>query len=67
MATNTKYPHIEKPPEEPARLKRLPRVRIAQIVLDYLAYGQLGEKSWVFAARVARHRAHGHRTQKPAT
>ena len=39
MATDTTYPHIEQLPDEPPRLKRLPRIRIAQIVLDYLAYG----------------------------
>lgn len=33
------YPHIEKQEGHPARLERLPRVRIAQIVMDYLAYG----------------------------
>src|SRR5262249_19881313 len=33
------YPHLEKPGGEPARLKRLPRIRVAQIVMDYLAYG----------------------------
>ena len=33
------YPHIEKPPGEPARLKRIPRVRVAQIVMEYLAHG----------------------------
>jgi uncharacterized protein (DUF433 family) len=33
------YPHIEKPDGEPARLRRIPRVRVAQIVMDYLAYG----------------------------
>ena len=33
------YPHIEQPPGEPARLERLPRVRVAQIVMDYLAHG----------------------------
>jgi len=33
------YPHIEKPDGEPARLQRLPRVRVAQIAMDYLAYG----------------------------
>ena len=39
MATGTTYPHIEKPSGEPARLKRIPRVRVAQIAMDYLAYG----------------------------
>jgi hypothetical protein len=33
------YPHIEKPDDEPARLARVPRVRISQIVADYLARG----------------------------
>jgi hypothetical protein len=33
------YPHIEKPGSDPARLQRIPRVRVAQIVMDYLAYG----------------------------
>lgn len=33
------YPHIEKQGDLPARLQRLPRIRVAQIVMDYLAYG----------------------------
>lgn len=33
------YPHIEKPENQPARLQRLPRIRVAQIVMDYLTYG----------------------------
>lgn len=37
-ATST-YPHIESVPGQPARLERLPRVRVAQIVMDYLAHG----------------------------
>jgi uncharacterized protein (DUF433 family) len=39
MALELTYPHIEKPLEEPARLARIPRIRVAQIVMDYLAYG----------------------------
>jgi uncharacterized protein (DUF433 family) len=31
--------HVEKLAGEPARLSRLPRIRIAQIVMDYLAHG----------------------------
>jgi uncharacterized protein (DUF433 family) len=31
--------HIEKLSGEPARLSRLPRIRVAQIVMDYLAHG----------------------------
>jgi uncharacterized protein (DUF433 family) len=31
--------HVEKLDGQPARLTRLPRVRVAQIVMDYLAHG----------------------------
>jgi hypothetical protein len=33
------YPHIEKGDHQSAHLQRLPRIRIAQIVMDYIAYG----------------------------
>jgi hypothetical protein len=33
------HEHIEKAMGEPARLSRLPRIRVAQIVMDYLAHG----------------------------
>ena len=33
------YPHIEQAPGLPARLERLPRIRVAQVVMDYLAHG----------------------------
>lgn len=39
MALELTYSHIEKPDAEPACLKRIPRVRVAQIVMDYLAHG----------------------------
>ncbi|HEY2881557.1 MAG TPA: DUF433 domain-containing protein [Pirellulales bacterium] len=39
MAIGLQYPHIEKLEHEPARLQRLPRIRVAQLVADYLAYG----------------------------
>ena len=39
MSIETTYPHIEKFGSEPARLERLPRIRVAQIAADYLAYG----------------------------
>ncbi len=39
MALELSYPHIEKTEGQPVRLGRIPRVRIAQIVMDYLAYG----------------------------
>jgi uncharacterized protein (DUF433 family) len=39
MSVEVAYPHIEKVAAEPARLARVPRVRVAQIVMDYLAFG----------------------------
>jgi uncharacterized protein (DUF433 family) len=33
------YPHIDKPEGQSARLQRVPRIRVAQIVMDYLAHG----------------------------
>ena len=39
MIADIAYPHIEKPLHDVARLARIPRIRIAQIAMDYLAYG----------------------------
>ena len=39
MSLEVTYPHIEKSEDHPARLRRMPRVRVAQIVMDYLAHG----------------------------
>lgn len=39
MTVGTTYPHIEKTASNSARLKRLPRIRVAQIVIDYLNHG----------------------------
>jgi uncharacterized protein (DUF433 family) len=33
------YPHIEKIEGGPAYLKRMPRIRVSQIVIDYLNHG----------------------------
>jgi uncharacterized protein (DUF433 family) len=41
MAAALKYPHIEKLEGEPARLERMPRIRVAQIAMDYLEHGCL--------------------------
>ena len=38
------YPHIHKVAGEPARLERLPRIRVAQIVADHLGYGWSAEE-----------------------
>ena len=39
LTTTAAYPHIESVSGQSARLERLPRVRVAQIVMDYLAHG----------------------------
>src|SRR5437868_7487812 len=39
MSVEVPYPHISKPEGDVARLKRVPRVRVAQIAMDYLAHG----------------------------
>ncbi|HLN29740.1 MAG TPA: DUF433 domain-containing protein [Gemmataceae bacterium] len=39
MTATMSYPHIEKPEGQAAHLQRLPRVRIAQIVMDHFAHG----------------------------
>jgi Protein of unknown function (DUF433) len=39
VATGIAYPHIEKQDEQPARLERVPRIRVAQIVMDYVPHG----------------------------
>ena len=36
MASVVTYPHIEKQDGKPARLARMPRIRVAQIVWDYI-------------------------------
>jgi uncharacterized protein (DUF433 family) len=38
------YPHIEKPADGPARLERLPRIRVAQIVADHVGNGWSAEE-----------------------
>jgi hypothetical protein len=39
MLAPTPYPHLETFADRPAHLKRLPRIRVAQIVMDYLTHG----------------------------
>jgi Protein of unknown function (DUF433) len=39
MLTPITYPHLQKIAEQPAHLQRLPRIRVAQIVMDYLTHG----------------------------
>ena len=44
MALQVSYPHITKLDGQPARLERHPRIRVAQIVMDYMAYGWSAEE-----------------------
>src|SRR5436305_302548 len=39
MTAEVTYPHIEKVEGSPARLVRRPRIRVAQLVIDYLNHG----------------------------
>lgn len=39
MTAVLSYPHIVKPEGRPAHLQRLPRIRVAQIVIDYRNHG----------------------------
>jgi uncharacterized protein (DUF433 family) len=44
MSVDIAYPHIVKSASEPARLVRLPRLRVAQIAADYIARGWSAEE-----------------------
>jgi Protein of unknown function (DUF433) len=39
MAMQVMYPHLEKAEGQSVRLQRLPRIRVAQIAMDYLTHG----------------------------
>jgi uncharacterized protein (DUF433 family) len=39
MTAAVRYPHIVKVDGKPARLERMPRIRVVQIVIDYLNHG----------------------------
>jgi hypothetical protein len=39
MPVTIAYPHIAKAGHEPARLERLPRIRVADVVLPHLVHG----------------------------
>jgi uncharacterized protein (DUF433 family) len=44
MAIIAKYPHINAVDGEPARLTRIPRVRVAQIIMDHFTHGWSAEE-----------------------
>ena len=39
MPVDVTYPHIEKVEGSSARLRRMPRIRVGQLVIDYLNHG----------------------------
>lgn len=43
MGTTVKYPHIESPEGQSARFTRVPRVRVAQVIMDSFAHGWSAE------------------------
>ena len=51
MVNAIAYPHIVKENGKPARLEKHPRIRVAQVVMDYLAYGWSADEI---------HRQHAH-------
>ncbi len=44
MPAEVTYPHVIKYPDQPARLERYPRTRVAMIVADYLGRGWSAEE-----------------------
>ncbi len=44
MSVELTYPHIAKEPNQPARLERHPRTRVAMIVMDYQGRGWSAEE-----------------------
>lgn len=44
MAAELTYPHLSLGDDHPPRLSRHPRLRVAQIVMDYLAHGWSAEE-----------------------
>lgn len=44
MPVELTYPHVVKPPGEPAHLERHPRTRVAMIVMDYQGRGWSAEE-----------------------
>jgi uncharacterized protein (DUF433 family) len=58
MSVEVTYPHIERLEGEPARLKRLPRVRVAQIVVDYLNHGWSADEICIHYPHLKRAEVH---------
>jgi uncharacterized protein (DUF433 family) len=47
MAVAVTYPHVVKIEGSPARLERMPRIRVAQIVVDYLNHGWSADEIYI--------------------
>src|SRR5271167_12241 len=58
MAVAVSYPHIVKIEGRPARLERLPRIRVAQIVIDYLNHGWSADEICIHYPHLKRAEVH---------
>jgi hypothetical protein len=58
MTVELTYPHIEKAPGDTARLKRLPRIRVMQIVIDYLNHGWSADEICIHYPHLRRAEVH---------
>ena len=58
MATAVSYPHIVKPEGGPAHLERLPRIRVNQIVIDYLNNGWSADEICIHYPHLKRAEVH---------
>jgi hypothetical protein len=58
MPVEVTYPHIEKIEGSSARLQRLPRIRVAQIVIDYLNHGWSADEICIHYPHLQRAEVH---------
>ena len=58
MPVEVTYPHLEKTEGNPACLKRLPRIRVAQIVIDYLNHGWSADEICIHYPHLKRAEVH---------
>jgi len=58
MPVEVTYPHIEKVEGSLARVKRLPRIRVAQIVIDYLNHGWSADEICIHYPHLKRAEVH---------
>jgi uncharacterized protein (DUF433 family) len=58
MPVQVTYPHIEKIEGSTARLKRMPRIRVAQIVIDHLNHGWSADEICIHYPHLQRAEVH---------